>query len=162
MKLRPEGTGEIYLYRHPVDMRKSINGLVAIVEGEMALDPFSASLFVFCNRGRTLVKMVCWGVPRTLACWQAVLWRRWGRAPRSRLSGGDSKPPTAAASKRRGGERVGNGAARLHQVRAEEMSASEPLMTYRKHPDVVETRGAQPFWDQSAGYLITAQMATGI
>mgnify|MGYP006284275805 CR=1 FL=1 len=60
MRLRPEGVGQIYLYRHPVDMRKSINGLVAIVEGEMALDPFSASLFVFCNRDRTLVKMVVW------------------------------------------------------------------------------------------------------
>jgi hypothetical protein len=60
MRLRPEGAGQIYLYRHPVDMRKSINGLVAIVEGEMALDPFSASLFVFCNRARTLVKMVGW------------------------------------------------------------------------------------------------------
>lgn len=52
--------GTIYLYRHPVDMRKAINGLVVIVEAEMELDPFSASLFVFCNRNRTLIKMVCW------------------------------------------------------------------------------------------------------
>ena len=54
------GCGTIYLYRHPVDMRKAINGLVAIVEAEMDLDPFSASVFVFCNRARTLVKMVVW------------------------------------------------------------------------------------------------------
>ena len=53
-------SGTIYLYRQPVDMRKAINGLVAIVEGEMELDPFSAALFVFCNRKRTLVKMVGW------------------------------------------------------------------------------------------------------
>ena len=39
-------------------MRKAINGLVALVEGEMELNPFSALLFVFCNRKRTLVKMV--------------------------------------------------------------------------------------------------------
>ena len=52
--------GTVYLYRLPVDMRKAINGLVAIVEAEMELDPFSASLFVFCNRKRTLVKMVAW------------------------------------------------------------------------------------------------------
>ncbi len=52
--------GPIYLYRQPVDMRKSINGLVAIVEAEMDLDPFSAALFAFCNRKRRLVKMVCW------------------------------------------------------------------------------------------------------
>ena len=57
--IRPDG-GTIYLYRRPVDMRKAINGLVAIVEGEMELDPFSAALFVFCNRKRTLVKMVAW------------------------------------------------------------------------------------------------------
>ena len=41
-------------------MRKAINGLVAIVEGEMQLDPFTSCLFVFCNRARTLVKMVTW------------------------------------------------------------------------------------------------------
>jgi len=59
--IRPSAdTGTIYLYREPVDMRKAINGLVAIVEGEMQLDPFNASLFVFCNRKRSLVKMVCW------------------------------------------------------------------------------------------------------
>ncbi len=50
----------IYLYRHPVDMRKSINGLVAIVEGQMNLDPFSSKLFVFCNSARTIIKMVGW------------------------------------------------------------------------------------------------------
>ncbi len=41
-------------------MRKAINGLVAIVEGEMQLDPFTSRLFIFCNRARTLVKMVTW------------------------------------------------------------------------------------------------------
>lgn len=41
-------------------MRKAINGLVAIVEGEMELDPFNAALFVLCNRARTIVKMVGW------------------------------------------------------------------------------------------------------
>ncbi len=41
-------------------MRKAINGLVAIVEGEMQLDPFTSHLFVFCNRARTLVKLVGW------------------------------------------------------------------------------------------------------
>lgn len=59
--IRPSADCEcIYLYRHPVDMRKAINGLVAIVEGEMQLDPFTSRLFIFCNRGRTLVKMVGW------------------------------------------------------------------------------------------------------
>jgi transposase len=58
--IRPSGDVRIHLYRQPVDMMKAINGLVSIAEGEMGSDPFSADLFVFCNRARTLVKMVVW------------------------------------------------------------------------------------------------------
>ncbi|MDH3695393.1 MAG: IS66 family insertion sequence element accessory protein TnpB [Gammaproteobacteria bacterium] len=59
--IRPSAdSGGIYLYRQAVDMRKAINGLVAIVEGEMDLDPFSSRLFVFCNNARTIVKLVYW------------------------------------------------------------------------------------------------------
>ena len=43
--IRPSDDSVIYLYRYPVDMRKAINGLVAIVEGDMELDPFSSKLF---------------------------------------------------------------------------------------------------------------------
>jgi len=52
--------GEIYLHREFVDFRKSINGLVAIVEQEMQLSPFAEALFVFCNKGRDKVKVVYW------------------------------------------------------------------------------------------------------
>jgi transposase len=50
------------IYQHPdvVDFRKSINGLVTIVEQEMALSPFSDALFVFCNRNRDRVKVLYW------------------------------------------------------------------------------------------------------
>ena len=58
--IRPTGDVRIHLYRHPVDMRRAINGLVAMVEGELELDPFSADLFIFCNRARNLVKMIAW------------------------------------------------------------------------------------------------------
>lgn len=58
--IRPSGDVRIHLYRQPVDLRKAINGLVALVEGELDHDPFSADLFIFCNRERTLVKMVTW------------------------------------------------------------------------------------------------------
>jgi transposase len=58
--IRPSGDVRIHLYRQPVDMRKAIIGLVSIAEGEMGSDPFSADLFIFCNRARTLVKMVVW------------------------------------------------------------------------------------------------------
>ncbi len=39
--------GEIYLHRDAVDFRKSINGLVLIVEQEMKLSPFVDALFFF-------------------------------------------------------------------------------------------------------------------
>ncbi len=52
--------GAIYLHRDVVDFRKSINGLVTIVEQEMNLSPFSEALFVFCNRNRDRMKVLYW------------------------------------------------------------------------------------------------------
>ena len=34
-----EDVPQVYLHRVPVDFRKAINGLVLIIEGEMALSP---------------------------------------------------------------------------------------------------------------------------
>jgi transposase len=48
----------LYLHRAPVDMRKNINGLSAIVQGGMGLDLKSSSLFVFCNQRRTHLKIL--------------------------------------------------------------------------------------------------------
>ena len=42
-----------------------------------------------------------------------------------------------------------------------ETSASEPLMTCRKRRDDVRTRGESLIWDESEGYLFTAQSASG-
>jgi transposase len=41
-------------------MRKSINGLSALVQQSFALDPFDAALFVFCNRNRDRIKILEW------------------------------------------------------------------------------------------------------
>lgn len=41
-------------------MRKSINGLAAIVEGSFRLDPFAGALYVFCNRTRDRLKILEW------------------------------------------------------------------------------------------------------
>jgi transposase len=41
-------------------MVKSINGLSIIVEQSMVLPTNSGALFAFCNRGRDMVKILCW------------------------------------------------------------------------------------------------------
>lgn len=41
-------------------MRKSINGLAAIVEGSFRLDPFAGALYAFCNRNRDRLKILEW------------------------------------------------------------------------------------------------------
>ena len=38
------------------DMRKSIDGLCAVVEEQLKLDPASSSLFLFCGRRRDRIK----------------------------------------------------------------------------------------------------------
>ncbi len=58
--LRPQGSVQVYLYAEPVDMRKSIDGLSVLVEQEMTLSPSMEALFVFCNRGRDKIKLLCW------------------------------------------------------------------------------------------------------
>jgi transposase len=44
---------DIYLHTSSVDFRKSINGLLAIVELELELDASSGALFIFCNKKKT-------------------------------------------------------------------------------------------------------------
>jgi len=60
MRVRRWPVQSVYLYRDPVDMRKSIDGLAAIVECEIEQSPFESSLFVFCNRQRDKVKLLYW------------------------------------------------------------------------------------------------------
>ena len=50
----------VFLACGHTDMRKQINGLVAIVKGSFTLDPFDGALFVFCNRGRDRIKVIEW------------------------------------------------------------------------------------------------------
>ena len=50
----------VFLAPGGTDMRKAINGLSILVEASLRLDPFSGHLFVFCNQGRTILKILYW------------------------------------------------------------------------------------------------------
>jgi len=50
----------VYLACGVTDLRKSIDGLAVLVQMEFDLDPFSPSLFVFCNRKRDKLKILQW------------------------------------------------------------------------------------------------------
>ena len=50
----------IYLHTQATDMRKSFDGLSALVRGVFQADPTDGSLFLFVNRRRDRVKLLWW------------------------------------------------------------------------------------------------------
>jgi len=59
--MRPYGEDlKVYLCREPVDMRKARNGLAALAQEAMKLDPFSGALMVFVGRRFNAVKILYW------------------------------------------------------------------------------------------------------
>jgi transposase len=58
--LSPLGPTKIYLYAKPADMRKSFNGLHALVEAEFRRDIREGDVFVFLNRRRDRIKLIHW------------------------------------------------------------------------------------------------------
>ena len=53
-------TVRMFLCAEPVDMRKSFDGLLGLVESALALDPLSGHLFLFLNKRRDRIKMLFW------------------------------------------------------------------------------------------------------
>jgi transposase len=51
---------QIFIKPGPVDFRKQINGLSALVQEEMNGTLFSGSLFLFCNQNRSRMKILYW------------------------------------------------------------------------------------------------------
>ena len=54
----PDRSMRVWLYRRPTDMRKSFDGLSALVKNAMHDDPLNGALYVFVNRRKTQMKCV--------------------------------------------------------------------------------------------------------
>ena len=54
------GGTTVYLSCGATDLRKSYNGLAAIIKLKFHLDPYSRCMFAFCNRRRTSIKLLQW------------------------------------------------------------------------------------------------------
>ncbi len=52
--------GRIFVYTRPTDMRKSFDGLAALVRDGLDADPLSGHLFVFRSRQGDRLKMLYW------------------------------------------------------------------------------------------------------
>lgn len=51
---------EIYLVTGYTDMRRSIDGLCAIIEGQLHMDPKRSSLYLFCGKRCDRIKAILW------------------------------------------------------------------------------------------------------
>ncbi|MFT6387994.1 MAG: transposase [Cellvibrionaceae bacterium] len=52
--------GAVYCHHDIVDFRNSINGLSVTVEHSMGFSVYDSPLFLFCNKQRYKLKMLCW------------------------------------------------------------------------------------------------------
>ena len=82
---------DIYLHSDFVDFRKSINGLLVIIERELQLSPFDEAMFIFCNKKQDKLKIIYWD-KTGFAMWYKVLqknrfkWPKLGDMSHLRLS----------------------------------------------------------------------------
>lgn len=51
---------QVYIVTGYTDLRRSIDGLAMIVQGQLRLDPFSSALFLFCGRRCDRIKGLLW------------------------------------------------------------------------------------------------------
>lgn len=54
------GSFKLYLASKPVDFRKGMDGLAAIVMNEFELDPFSGAIFIFRSKRSDRMKFIVW------------------------------------------------------------------------------------------------------
>ena len=75
--------GKIWLMAEPVDMRRGIDGLSALVERVLQCSPCAGSAFVFCNRAGNRIKVLLWDGSGVWLCQRRLhqgrfVWQRSG------------------------------------------------------------------------------------
>jgi transposase len=84
----------IYLYAKNVDMRKSFDGLLAIIQTEFQKDVRQGDLFLFLNRRLDRLKLMGWdrdGLSLFTNVWRSALFS--GRLPSQALGMWNWMPP---------------------------------------------------------------------
>ena len=121
----PEGQLRVYLYGEPTDLRRSFDGLSALVRQKLSADPLDGGLYAFINRRGTQIRVLyfdrsgfcLWSkrleAGRFISDWRAVRTRRMdftglkllleGIEParyrkRFRLKATEQSPPTAQSA----------------------------------------------------------------
>lgn len=56
----PGGNLHVYVSTRPVDFRKGHDGLAAVVQETLGLDPFSGAIFVFRSKRADRIKILVW------------------------------------------------------------------------------------------------------
>lgn len=84
---------KVYLACGSTDLRKSIDGLAALVVTVFERDLFTHSLFVFCNRGRDKLKILRWD--------HNGFWLYYRRLEKGRFQWPDATQPQPRAIDRR-------------------------------------------------------------
>lgn len=58
--ISPAGNFKFYVASKPLDFRKGMDGLAAIVQNEFDLDPFSGAIFIFRSKRADRLKLIVW------------------------------------------------------------------------------------------------------
>jgi transposase len=82
----PTGPLRVYVATRPVDFRKGMDGLAALAQEQLRLDPFSGAVLVFRAKRTDRVKILVWDGTGTVLI-------------AKRLDGGNFAPPRASCAR---------------------------------------------------------------
>jgi len=80
---------EIFIKPGPTDMRKHSKSLAVYVAETVKGNPLSGNLYVFCGRGRRLIKVLYWNATGS-ACGRSALRKTISPGPEMRATRGKS------------------------------------------------------------------------